>query len=478
MSEAYGVFISHRSEDREIAMVLQGALELFSKFKLDHSKNIYVCEAIPGGTDWRNWIEEKIAKSTILVFLHTEENADWRWCLYEIGLFRGSRSHGQSRKVHMITLKNPHIEKPLPPIDQFQAYDADGAGITEFFKDLCLKGTFTDGEIFNDEFLPMIQKFTDSFTKMVNAFLRPKPETDYVARRIWFDLGKRSGEQGLSVSIDDALLDGDDAILQILHATRGTRYQNLYKKFRKRGQSSWLDDIKNAWNEIAEEKDPPISLTPLVTLDGMHYRPVIAQIDKHRLTIHNKEAIIPKRLVAILVPCMESGADTTPRRPFDSDLFTEKWTTYVPWSIVRIRWHKKSGHRYKPEDMIEEPVVCAMNEAFSGLFDFAFSSSLDTEGPGAWTSRRLLEQIQEYVLPEHMVRLVEDQGKVSNSIIFQDRNDHATIPLQFNDKHPNPIYRKGVYLPCLAAKHIEGDQSREHEIYLLVIYVKDFSPLD
>lgn len=478
MSEEYGLFISHRSEDREIARVLQGALELFSKFRLDSTTNIYVCESMPGGTDWRNWIDEKIAKSTILVFLYTEENADWRWCLYEIGLFHGARSHGRDKKVHMITLKNPTIEKPLPPIDQFQAYDANGAGITAFFKDLCFNGEFTEGVIFNKEFNAMMPRFSDTFEMMVNAFLLPKSETEYLARRIWFDLGGKHEDHGLRMGIEEALIDGDDATLEIVNASRGTSFRDLYAQFQRRGQAAWLDEIKSAWDEVRQNRRPYGFLSTFFTPNRNRYKPVISQIDKHRLTVKNEDSIIPKRLVAILVPCPEAepASPNTAGSPAP-DLFLSDWSTYFPWSIVRIRWQKKSGKFYALEDMIEEPVVCAINEAFSQLFDFVYPSILETEGPGAWTSQRLLEQVQDYVLPEHMAKLREDQALVSTRIILQERIAHAAIPLQFNERHPNPLYRNGVYLPCMIAKRIVGEQSDKHETFLLVVYIKDFYPL-
>lgn len=477
MNRKYGVFISHREEDREIARVLQYTLGILSKFKLDRKKNIYLCEDIPGGTKWRNWIEKKIAESNILIFLYTEENADWRWCLYEIGLFIGS--HGKDKAAHMITLKNPNVEKLLPPVDQYQHYNADGPGITDFLKDLCFDGKFTQNEVFNDEFNTTMPEFKENFAKIVNAFLLPRQETEYCTKRIWFDFSTRDEKQDLRESIENAVLGGDDAALQILAAQQGASFKALYEQFSSQDQNKWLDEIRDAWNEIKQNRRVQGLLTRFVTRDQMYYRPVISQIDKHRLMIENSESVIPKRLVAILVPCVEGPAESLDAPgAFESALFFKNWSTYLPFSIVHIRWRKKSGMVYAKEDLIGEPIVCAMNQAFSELFDFAAPSSLDTDGPNAWTSQRLFDQIRDYVLPEHMTQLERDQTEVSRRIIFEERPGHAKVPLQFNEQHPNTIYRNGIYLPCLIAKRIVGKQTSEHETYLLIVYVKDFYPID
>jgi hypothetical protein len=480
MSEC-AVFISHRKEDRAVAEVLQGALEIFSKFNLDHKarNNVYVCEEMPGGTKWRNWIEEKIASSTIMVFLYTEENADWRWCLYEIGLFNGSRLQGEGKKAHMITLKDPTIERPPPPVDQYQAYNADGAGITKFFKDLCFEGVFTNGEIFNNEFSEMIPQFNDRFEKMVNAFLRPKSETEYLAKRVWFDLNTTNDEQNVSKSIEETLVDGDEEVLQTLSVSKGSKFRILYEQFKNQDQADWLDEIKKAWDDIAQDRRPSGILTPFLIKGKEQYRPVISQIDKHRLVVSDTKSVNPTRLVATLVPCSENSAEGSKASgPLDPTVLFREWSTYLPWSIVRVRWHRKSGNEYAKADINGEPVVCALNKAFTELFDFAYPSPLVTEGASAWTSERLLRQVVTYVLPEHMKALQDDQAKVSQWIIFEERtNYHANIPLQFNDTHPNPVYNNGAFLPCLTAKSIVGNQSGEHETYLLIIYVKQFSCL-
>lgn len=48
-----------------------------------------MCEKIPGGREWRQWIREYIGKSKLLVFLYTTGAAEWGWCLFELGLFQG-----------------------------------------------------------------------------------------------------------------------------------------------------------------------------------------------------------------------------------------------------------------------------------------------------------------------------------------------------------------------------------------------------
>ena len=85
MPSEYKIFISHRLEDRSLASIVSGALQLLSDGRLE----TFVCEDIRGGREWRDWIYKKIQLADIMLFLYTDESHDWMWCFYEIGLFLG-----------------------------------------------------------------------------------------------------------------------------------------------------------------------------------------------------------------------------------------------------------------------------------------------------------------------------------------------------------------------------------------------------
>ena len=174
MPSKYSIFISHRLEDRSIAFAASGALRLLSGKNLEP----FVCEDIPGGRDWRDWIYKKIEKADILLFLYTDERQDWMWCFYEIGLFLDLRDTG-ARPI--VCIRDPAIEELPSPLEKYQAYVATEEGFTEFLKDLLYKGKFTNGDRVNPNLFA-----DDSYSYAIKDFLKAfkslKIESQYFVR--------------------------------------------------------------------------------------------------------------------------------------------------------------------------------------------------------------------------------------------------------------------------------------------------------
>lgn len=456
----FDIFLSHRIEDRTIALYMRGAISFLSDFKL----RVHVCEEIPGGKDWRRWINDKISISKILIFLYTQEIADWQWCLYEIGLFQGRRlSNREVNNNHMICIKNPDI-KPPSPIENFQAYNADEKGFKNFFEDLLVRGIFTD-EIPYIDYISETEKYRrlqGAARDLTSLFSLPKIENEYYIRRLVFELDKQIADS-TTVEIDDAVISGDqvtmEEILDLPSSTVGWR--QLYEQFQ--GRSSWLDEIRNALESLKVGRRVQASLTPFANFRGEWFTPIITRIQKKRSTVEGKTLVVPKSLITTFIPRSLFELQPQPQN------ILKGWNTYLPWSVVRIRWRKKSGHVYSSDDMIGSPVVCTINEAFSDLYDFTYDSHVDTAGDSAWTTQRLLDSVNNYILPEDRLDLEKDQVRVSKRIIFEERDDYAKVPLRFNEQHPK--YANTAQLPCLLAKCVIGPKSGEHETYLLIVYV-------
>ncbi|MBA1993736.1 hypothetical protein HLX74_24385, partial [Escherichia coli] len=56
MPNDFSVFISHRAEDRFLARLLKARLEYLSSLDDQRSLECFVCEEIPGGAEWRQWM--------------------------------------------------------------------------------------------------------------------------------------------------------------------------------------------------------------------------------------------------------------------------------------------------------------------------------------------------------------------------------------------------------------------------------------
>jgi hypothetical protein len=141
--------------------------------------------------------------------------------------------------------------------------------------------------------------------------------------------------------------------------------------------------------------------------------------------------------------------------------------------MVRIRWRRQSSNDgYRPEDMIGEPVIYAINDTFARLFDLSYQRFPDPNGSTPLTRDRLLESVRNYIDDEHMKRLNQDQERLANRLILKDRPDQARVPLQFNANHPE--HPNEVFLPCMIGKRTVGEGRMPHTTYLLISYIRDF----
>lgn len=154
------------------------------------------------------------------------------------------------------------------------------------------------------------------------------------------------------------------------------------------------------------------------------------------------------------------------------------WVTYIPWSIMRICWSKRSGrHRYHDGDMRGEPVVCTSNEEFLQLFDQG-GGVPDPDGDHPLTFSDMLSHVKPFFESHKYKKFEDDQSHLVQKIIYQGRNGVAKVPMEFNSEHTNPAYRNKCYLPCLVGKLRVGDINVPHTTYLLINYIEDFWPVD
>ncbi len=463
----YEVFISHRYEDRRIANLLKNYLRPLSKYQLE----VHVCEDMQGGVEWRKCIEDQIAGSKVLIFLYTDDEANWSWCQYEVGLFRG-----ESKDGHIVCLKNTDIPKAPSTIEHLQAYSADKEGIKMLFNDLlCRKDFF--GEELNPELHmdgTMQQSFDEAVDKLIKCFT-PPVRTEYLLQRMAITLSREISEgEILVLDLDDMGVSGNEKTMSLLGLREtDVRWNDLYGSFHEKGQTAWLDQLLDSIDKIKRHLQPTVVMQPFRALGGDTFIPVMSCIESFRL--RDEQGVRPKQLFVTFVPIGE-GLEKPYALQDMRELF-RKWSTYLPSSVVRIKWRRRSGEmEYIEDDLEEGPIVCAINPEFARLFDFDAAQFPDPDGPRKLTAQKLFDSIKKYTAPEHLVKLEEDQAKVAKRIVFENKKRRAKAPLQFNDRHPN--YPNGVYLPSLICKHVIGDVSGPHETYLLICYVKLFRQTD
>lgn len=463
------IFISHKIEDRPIARGLRRALRDLSNRQLE----VHVCEEMPGGEDWRKWIEERVGRSKILLFLYTDERADWGWCLFEIGLFIGSHADKTERKNFMICLKDFGISTLPSPIQQFQAYGSDKDNIQRFLNDLLFKGEFTGSCLNHELHTEMKSQFDSAVENICSIFSSTQSDPYPTQATIGF---REPGLGQIMPEIETAYIDGDQGTMDMLNIpSTGAKWTILYEQFSKTKQVTWLDELRACIDEIRQGLRPRRVLTPFKTRKGETFIPFLSRIDsKRRMTSQGEQVTIPKTLFVTFIP---------PERPSASQVQSPEeiikvWSTYSPCSVVRIRWKRKvDPFKRSADDIIGKPVVSAINTSFAELFCFREEDFPDPDGPLALTSNRLLQNVKEYINPLHLKKLEQDQERVSKKIIFEGMDDSASVPLQFNSQHPK--YPGALFLPCLMYKYdTESKEGGPFTTYLLISYVRDFWPVD
>jgi hypothetical protein len=145
------------------------------------------------------------------------------------------------------------------------------------------------------------------------------------------------------------------------------------------------------------------------------------------------------------------------------------WTTYYPYSVVRIRWRKRSGRSYRPEDVDGPAVVYSANDEFMSLYNRAGRLPC-ADGPDALTAADLLMGLSHDEIVDNLDEFVRDNDRVAERIIFADGFAWSRVPLRLNQNHPIAQYRKTAYLPNMAGKRIIGAPERPHAAYYLIIY--------
>ncbi|CAH2792548.1 MAG: hypothetical protein CPDRYMAC_3811 [uncultured Paraburkholderia sp.] len=139
------LFVSHTSQYGNLAKSLRRSqLEL----KADSAMDVHIHEDMPGGQNWRKWIEESTQTAAGFVLLYPHEDMDMGWPNYEVARFFDSKGERDNK---VVWIRNPSIKKLPTVFEPYQAYDASHDGIYKFFKEIFGDGMFSNGVPLNRE---------------------------------------------------------------------------------------------------------------------------------------------------------------------------------------------------------------------------------------------------------------------------------------------------------------------------------------
>jgi hypothetical protein len=480
-NKCHEIFVSHRIEDREIAMAIKGGLQATGRNRIC----VHVCTQNQGTDNWKKEIEESIKSSDTMVFLYTvkQEEEDWRWCMYEIGLFIGMKLKDEiSDKQHkLICIKNFGLKRLPSPIEGIEPYvaDAGGAGIEKFCHDLLYTTKFTSNKL-ADEFSVDVQDvFAGAVEKINKAFESSRFETEYYGRRITINFTDNFNR--VLKNIENAAVSGtSDTLPSLFGKEDNILWKDLYEETKKTNQTKWLDQLKENIHKIQFKEAFEKDLTPIrVNKGGVEnsYIPIISSVTKNRIIDENQ------------------GNDTRPEKWFevtelnvifikqtiDRENILQNIPTLIPFAKIKLFLDRvpETGRKCLQKDEngeVLEPVAIEMNSMCRDLY--ALSENEYKSKKEGWTTSALLNRLKEYKLvnEEDMKKLIEDQYRVIDMIVFQGRpRAEAKVPLTFNENHTQ-CFRNECFLPCLITYQPEGNTAGKHEAILLIAYIKDFWP--
>src|SRR3954452_935125 len=142
MADNFSLFISHRTEDRFYATLLKKRLEYLSSLGDLPPIECLVCDAIPGGSDWHQWMVESTSIADCLLFIHTNAEHNWTWCASEIAQFDGyKRALKKNSKVLWFSVDN---SPSFPMLADNQFYGTSADEVKKFLLDLFVNPTFSN----------------------------------------------------------------------------------------------------------------------------------------------------------------------------------------------------------------------------------------------------------------------------------------------------------------------------------------------
>ncbi|MCC8956760.1 toll/interleukin-1 receptor domain-containing protein [Bradyrhizobium sp. Pear77] len=297
MPNDFSVFISHRAEDRFLARLLKARLEYLSSLDGQRSVECFVCEEIPGGAEWRQWMIDNTAKADCLIFIHTNAEHNWTWCASEISQFDGyKRALKLMSKVLWFSVDS---SPSFPMLAENEFYGIGEDEVRRFLEDLFVRPTFGAVPLRPKLNANHARDFNEAVKDLHAQFMQiTRPEELFRLRlRIVFsdELSFRQKADTLKALppsdrargfLTDARLEADPATTTLLSGpdTADLDWEDLLSAQNRYDSGAWLDEltsyVANSFSDvdIASRRSREQVLSPIFR-DLKLYQPVIARLE-------------------------------------------------------------------------------------------------------------------------------------------------------------------------------------------------------
>lgn len=272
-SDGVRVFVSHKDEDRDIALTIKDLLEKFAPNRLEFfisGENIFA------GEDWQERIKEELRKSRLLLLLFTEPTKNWDWCLFEAGLFTPLLADDDRRRI--VCLYPPNSAGPRP-LSNLQGVEASVETMSTFLEQ------FFRSDAITHITPPLNNKLSsedirDVANKICALFGPQKVDSYFPSFQLMLQIPRNIVLNKNTVP-REAAVTGDASTLAIFGLGPGAHsWGDLVNNVGKHGLSDWVEEVGTAFNMASRRRIfRPITATFLAVDSGKIFRPFLYKLD-------------------------------------------------------------------------------------------------------------------------------------------------------------------------------------------------------
>ena len=143
---------------------------------------------------------------------------------------------------------------------------------------------------------------------------------------------------------------------------------------------------------------------------------------------------------------------------------------FYPFSVVEVSFSKNGEFK----DPNAPARVVDFDEDFSRLYGYGGRLAALQDRP--LTLGRLLKRLEGFSDTDDWTRFLEEQVKLTETVVKNYGFARANVPLRINNSHPDGQFRGKSFLPCMAAEAIDRDDRDDgdgpHRMYLLIEYIE------
>jgi hypothetical protein len=285
------LFVSHTSQYSHLAKSLRMSLQALQPNEL---LDVKIHEEMPGGAEWRKWIEDTTRAAHAFVLLYPHEDMDMGWPNFEVARFFGRENDRENR---VVWIRNVGMKKWPAVFEPYQAYDATSEGIFRFFRETFVNGIFTDGEPLNPEIGEITNRYyelartaaRELADQFAEATIRPQFHTSRIQISLAYDKGRLNPERSqVDGNADGMKMIGMGADAEVNWASVRNEVDESI---------AWPVELEREITSFAAGALPP-SLSPFATEGGI-YIPVITKSETlqsrlHRISVIFVEADVGK----------------------------------------------------------------------------------------------------------------------------------------------------------------------------------------